>query len=68
MVFNNDKDNKSPVKATALTDNELTQVSGGASPDDIFKIESSPVELPVLHGQQNHIESFDRLTITKYDS
>ena len=60
MVLSNDKE--FPVKATALTDNELTQVSGGVSPDDIFKIESSPVELPVLHGQQNHIESFDRPT------
>ena len=66
MVLSNDKE--FPVKATALTDNELTQVSGGASPDDIFKIESSSVELSVLHGQQNHIESFDRPTITKYDS
>ena len=66
MVLSNDKE--FPVKATALTDNELTQVSGGVSPNDIFKIESSPVELPVLHGQQNHIESFDRPTITKYDS
>lgn len=55
-------------KLPKLTEEELEQVSGGDSPDDIFKIESSPVELPVLHGQQNHIESFDRPTITKYDS
>ena len=55
-------------KLAQLNEEELSQVSGGVSPDDIFKMESSPVELPVLHGQQNHIESFDRLTITKYDS
>ena len=55
-------------KLAQLNEEELSQVSGGVSPDDIFKIESSPVELPVLHGQPNHIESFDRPTITKYDS
>ena len=55
-------------KLAQLNEEELSQVSGGVSPDDIFKMESSPVELPVLHGQQNHIESFDRPTITKYDS
>ena len=55
-------------KLAQLNEEELSQVSGGVSPDDIFKMESSPVELPVLHGQQNHIESFDRPNITKYDS
>ena len=39
MLINNDKE--FPVKAVALTDNELAQVSGGVSPDDIFYIEPS---------------------------